>query len=215
MAFDVHDGPMQDLIAVGFGVRALRDRVLRAVAAEDAEPLSRGFGDLEAHLAAVEQALRSVMFSLEHGAARETSLLDAVNGYVVAFQRHNDATIEVSVEGDVEPATESQRIAIERVIREALSNVGRHAAADHVAITLRGTSDSILLQVFDNGCGFDPHVPAKHHGAHVGLEGMRERLRMIEGDLSVDSRPGGPTVITATLKKWRPAGDGPAQDLRR
>lgn len=205
MAFDVHDGPMQELIAIAYSITDLRERVMGSVADKDADPLMQGFDQLRAHLVAVEQGLRSMMFSLEHNAPAEPGMHAAIDSHVTAFKWNSSALVEICIQGDIEPATESQRITIERVLAEALSNIARHADANRVRILVRGTSKSILLQVIDDGDGFDLDSLARVPGEHVGIRGMEQRLCLIDGHLKIDSRPGGPTVITATLEKWRPA----------
>jgi signal transduction histidine kinase len=61
-----------------------------------------------------------------------------------------------------------------------------------------------VLRVRDDGRGFQPDDCGRDGTARIGLEAMKERLQMIGGTLSVDSRPGGPTTITASIEKWHP-----------
>jgi signal transduction histidine kinase len=77
-----------------------------------------------------------------------------VDEHVAAFKRRVSAEVDVSVTGDVEPRTDSQRIALEHVLRDSLSNIAKHANAHHVAITLCGRDESIELTIRDDGCGF-------------------------------------------------------------
>jgi signal transduction histidine kinase len=61
----------------------------------------------------------------------------------------------------------------------------------------------LRLEVCDDGRGFDPDATGRIGADHIGLEGMRERLQLLGGTLTVDSRPGGPTTIIAELEKWQ------------
>lgn len=89
-----------------------------------------------------------------------------------------------------------QEHALARVAREALHNARRHAGAARVCLDLRRTPEGLVLQVTDDGLGFDPSlVPAGHYG----LSGMRERLALLGGHLTIDSQPGQGTRLTATL----------------
>jgi two-component system NarL family sensor kinase len=204
MAFDVHDGPMQDLIAIGFGLRALRATVVRSPDGDGADHLGAEFDELGVRLAETEKVLRSMMFSLEENAAARTDLLAVVAEHVETFKSHAPAAVEVIAHGDLELCTDSQRIAAERVLRESLSNIAKHAGADNVTIQLRGTRDSLLLQVRDDGRGFEPGDRRRSGTARIGLDAMRERLELIGSSLTVDSSPGGPTAITAVIEKWDP-----------
>lgn len=80
-----------------------------------------------------------------------------------------------------------------RIIREAVTNIVRHAKATEVRITLRVNSEQIQLCVEDDGCGF---VPADHlHGESFGLTSMRERARNLGGFFSLYSQPGSGTRV--------------------
>jgi signal transduction histidine kinase len=93
------------------------------------------------------------------------------------------------------PAVE---VAVLRCAQEALSNVRRHAEATHVALTFRSDEDGIVLEVADDGTGFDVERTGDDP-RHVGLRGMRARLEEVGGDVLVDSAPGRGTTVTVTL----------------
>ncbi len=213
LAFDVHDGPLQELAALGYELSNLRNKTTGPAA--PAADLDGEFERMMSQLANVEGMLRSMMFAMEEGAAASSDLGFVVEQQVEAFRALAPATVvDVSAEGDLGLHTDSQRILVDRVLRESLSNVARHAGASRVSIQLRGYSDSLLVRVQDNGRGFDPHERALGRGGrHVGLRTMRERLDLIGGTLKIDSQPGGPTTITAVIDKWRPgsADDSPAE----
>jgi signal transduction histidine kinase len=198
LSLALHDGPIQDLAAVGFSLDRLR-RELEALPGDTSIPLMQIDGIFE-QLALVELALRSLV----DGAPRDpvSTLATLVEDEVTRFTRLDDATVDLRVDPGVEPATESQLIALHRVLREALTNVHKHARATHVEIDLYLTGEVIHLRVTDDGVGFDPGRRRRRGG--VGLDGMHERLRLLGSDLSVASRPGGPTTVAAAVRRWRP-----------
>jgi two-component system NarL family sensor kinase len=203
MAFDVHDGPMQELIALGYGLHELRKKVSNS--SESADGLSGEFEQLGARLAETEQMLRDMMRSLEQTAAGQTDLLAMVEEHVATFrQRCPGIAVDVAAYGDVELHTDSQRIALDRVLRESLTNIAKHSGAKNVTVHLQGLAGVLLLKVQDDGCGFDPEV-WEQSTARLGLRSMRSRVELLGGGLTVDSRVGGPTTITAAIEKWRPA----------
>jgi signal transduction histidine kinase len=204
MAFDVHDGPMQELIAVGYGLRALKETAQLSTDGAIAARQKAEIDQLAVQLSKTEQMLRSMMFSLEENSAVHDDVAAVVAELANAFERESSAAVDVITEGDLELHTDSQRIAVERVLRESLSNITRHADAANVTIELRGTRHALVLRVRDDGRGFDPDDRAREGIARIGLEAMRERLQMIGGTLTVDSRPGGPTTVTASIAKWDP-----------
>jgi signal transduction histidine kinase len=98
-----------------------------------------------------------------------------------------------------------------RVIQEALSNAVRHSGASRIWIDLERAGDRVMLEVRDNGKGFDPQEPARAPRARFGLLGIRERVAVLGGAVQIDSRPGAGTRLRATLPLtgWKRPSEGP------
>jgi signal transduction histidine kinase len=106
------------------------------------------------------------------------------------------ATAEIHAgTADRSPAVE---VAVLRAAQEALSNVRRHADATQVSLTYRSGDEGIVLEVTDDGAGFDV-ARCADDPSHVGLRGMRARLEEVGGDVLVDSAPGRGTSVIVTL----------------
>jgi signal transduction histidine kinase len=88
-----------------------------------------------------------------------------------------------------------------RLVQEAVTNTLRHAAASRVDVEVTREGDVLRLEVRDDGRGFDVETArrAATRGAHLGLVGMRERLRGLGGTLDLRSAPGEGTVVAAKL----------------
>jgi signal transduction histidine kinase len=84
-----------------------------------------------------------------------------------------------------------------RVLQEALQNAVKHSAVQNFTVELHGTKQGISLIVTDSGVGFDWHDAMDHRG--LGLISMRERLRLVNGELSIQSQPGRGTTVTARV----------------
>jgi PAS domain S-box-containing protein len=84
-----------------------------------------------------------------------------------------------------------------RVLQEALQNAVKHSAEQNVRVELHGTPDGIHLRVSDSGIGFNWQDAIKRRG--IGLISMRERLRLVNGELSIQSTPGRGTVVLARV----------------
>lgn len=201
LRLDLHDGPMQDLTAVGFTLGSLQ-RELDALAA-DTSAAQRQLDEVRRQLGEVEHALRAVAGGGDEPLSE--SIVDLVQTEVARFAQWNGARVEIQLSGEVEPETDSQRIALQRVLREALTNVARHANASEVQVELFEDEGAVGLRVRDDGRGCDPALATRDgDGRRLGLAGMRERLELLGGSLSFTSAPGGPTIVTATVKRWRP-----------
>jgi signal transduction histidine kinase len=110
---------------------------------------------------------------------------------------HDGLTVELDVQGATELAPTGHQLAAYRLVQEALTNVVRHAEATKVAVTLEIQAEELSVEVSDNGHGFDPEV-ARTGGRH-GLAGMRERVRIHHGTLTIDSAPGRGTTVVARI----------------
>jgi len=203
LAADVHDGPMQDLTAIGFGMQSLRRKLEREIPEARRGAIDASFQDLLAECEQVERSLRSLIGSLEGGLVETSSLADAIADEVENFRRRSDVFVELLIDERAEADTDSQRIALQAVTREALSNVARHAEATSVVVRLEAVREGLRLSICDDGRGFD--VATARDTRRLGLNGMRTRITLLGGELRVESAPGGPTAVTATLAPWRPA----------
>ena len=152
-------------------------------------------------LGEIERALRSLIADGDGFAP--PSVADMVHKEVARFEERSMARVELDLAATIQPDTDSQRIVLQRVLREALTNIARHAEASQVRVELFGVPRGICLRVHDDGrgCGRAPDDGRVHRG----LSGMRERLELLGGSLAFDSRPGGPTTVTAVLKRWHPS----------
>jgi signal transduction histidine kinase len=86
-----------------------------------------------------------------------------------------------------------------RTTQEALANVAKHAQASRVGVTLSYVGDVVMLDVRDDGIGFEVPDGAARPGAGFGLTGMLQRVSRAAGTLAIESEPGGGTVISARV----------------
>ena len=204
LGFDLHDGPLQQVHALAQDLHLLREQVLALTDAEHRDPLLGRFADLESQLAELHQDLRDLAHSLEPRSLLQLPLPRAVARELKALHRRTGIATSIEREGSFENLTASQRIALLRVLQEALSNVRQHSGATAVAVTLRA-GDGIWMEIRDDGHGFDPGavVPDEDGRSGIGVGGMRERLRLLGGRLELESAPGGPTAVRAFLPRWQ------------
>jgi signal transduction histidine kinase len=146
---------------------------------------------------------RRVVWALRPEALEEGTLADALERLVRDFRSETGLDATSRVTGDrreLEPAAEATLL---RVAQEALANVRQHARASRVALTLSYLEDALLLDVRDDGIGFQQGLAhADRDGRPAGgfgLTGMRERVEQRGGTLTIESQPGTGTAIVAAL----------------
>ncbi|WP_430791738.1 sensor histidine kinase [Actinoplanes sp. G11-F43] len=187
VAREIHDAVAQDLsAAVALLEGAVADGVTERRVAQ-ARDLTRS---------GLAETRRSVL-ALSPGPLRHTGLAEALDHLVAGW---SDRTgVNGSFHSDPEPwaAGPETESALYRIAQSALANVAEHAGAGRVRVTLSYLDDEVVLDVRDDGSGFEPGGPARGRG--FGLDGMRRRLRELGGTLDVESEPGGGTALRAAV----------------
>jgi signal transduction histidine kinase len=208
LAFDLHDGPVQDVLALAAETRALRDQVYPFIADSHRELAYGRFDDLVARTIDVDRHLRETAHSLESGSIASRPIAEILHREIDSFNNRSEITATLQISGDPETLGRQQRIALHRAIQESLTNIKEHSGASHVEVRLQMRRNSIETRITDNGQGFDVTralTQAAERG-RLGLIGINERMRILGGTLNITSKPGGPTVLQLTLPRWTPFG---------
>jgi signal transduction histidine kinase len=189
IAKELHDGVIQSLFAVGMSLQGV-------AAMSGDEEMSRR---LEAAVEDVDDAirdLRNYIFGLRPGILADRQLDQALKELASEFGARSGVVTVVEVDGEAASELASLAADVVQLAREALSNVERHAGAMTCRVSLRrGLEGNIILEVDDDGRGFDVSRPL----SGMGLTNLRERLDALHGTFEVASTPGEGTTIRATL----------------
>ena len=200
IAREIHDTLAQGLTAIGLDVEgALRHLDGNPTLAR--ERLERALGTARGSL---EEARRSVL-NLRAPLAGKP-LAEALAGLARAFTSETGVRVHVSSGGEIALPL---RVEAElfRIAQEALANIRKHANAKEVDLGLQAEPGRVRLSIRDDGRGFDPRSAGAEDGSY-GLEGMKERARLLGGTLRVRSRPGRGTAVTVSAPL--PAEQAPA-----
>ena len=157
----------------------------------------------------VMEDIRSISMNLRPALLDDLGVVSALQWFSRQFSErypHLDLQVQLHVtDGEVPKAL---TVPIYRTVQEALCNVVKHAAADHARVSLHRAGGSLVLEVADDGIGFQPAVRGSSPESRLGLRGMRERAEMTGGRFWVDSRPDEGSVIRIS---W-PLGTAPKQE---
>jgi signal transduction histidine kinase len=123
------------------------------------------------------------------------------------FSRRYNVPVDLAVDGDLERLPDPQRTCVYRVVQEALTNCAKHSAATEIQVTVVRGRSHLDVSVRDNGVGMNS--PADHKG--LGLTGIKERVKDIKGSTSIQTSPGGGTVVHITLPV--PAADSSKESI--
>ena len=132
------------------------------------------------------QVVRNIVGRLRPGAL-DMGIVSALEWLVEQFRKNNEASCQLHVDESRIQLDETRAIELFRIVQESLTNVRRHARATRVDIALATDGQHYVLEVRDNGCGFDPRQPKRQS---FGLVGIRERALKLDGSADIDSAPG-------------------------
>jgi signal transduction histidine kinase len=190
IARELHDSVSQALFSSVLHARAAQ-KVLDEEGGEQSERLKQTLRTIDELTKRAQSEMRRFIF--------EWGPEGIGDGLVPALRRHvssigSDATVRMGVEGPseslpLEPLTEAQLFGIGR---EALANIVRHARAGTALVRVDVTGARVVLEVVDDGCGFEPDAPRT---GHFGLDSMRSRADEIGAELHIISAPGRGTVV--------------------
>lgn len=206
IGFDLHDGPIQDVLALGAEVTHLRDQIYPFILDSHRERSAGRFDDVLARVTELDRHLRELSRSLESRSIVTRPLGEILHREVDAFAERTGIEARLEIRGDPESITSAQRIAVYRAIQESLSNVREHSGATTVEIRIRMRRSSIEVRITDDGHGFEVGralARAAQRG-RLGIVGIGERVRMLGGTFEIDSAPGGPTMLTFALPRTSP-----------
>ncbi len=202
LVLDIHDGPVQDLFAALSQLSLLRTHLSttpRDDATECAPVLDRATALIEASLRSIRDLLgifRTPEFA-EHG------LTEIIEDLAVQHEAFTGDTVILDLQTSLPVIPLPIKIALCRILQEALSNVHRHAGVNAAELRLWMAKDRIGLEVKDQGRGFEPPPldgpAATERHEHIGLRGMRERAALVNGRLVVESQPGTGTCVRVEI----------------
>jgi len=190
IAYEIHDGPVQNMAAAHMRLQAL----LYSGRIPEGPTRDELTDTMELVRKAVEET-RHVINGLRPPILDDLGVVPAVE-YLIADQSQGGPSITLSVEGEIyrlEPLLEGT---IYRVVQEAIANVRRHSKSQRAEVRIARKGDWIELEIRDWGVGFDP---ANVEEKRLGLQGIRERARLLHGRAAIESAPGEGTRVTVDL----------------
>ncbi len=191
IAYEIHDGLAQYLAAAGMQFQAYDS--LRDNSPEEAHKVYRTAVELvrQAHFES-----RRLISEVRPPVIDEIGLETAVSHLVHEQRRHGGP--QIKLDSDVQfgrlPAVLEN--ALYRIMQEALANACKHSHSRKVKVTLAQEGDAVRMEVQDWGVGFDPAAVEK---GHFGLEGIRQRVRLLDGHMTIESAAGEGTTLSVVV----------------
>jgi signal transduction histidine kinase len=202
LAQDLHDGPMQDLYGIAFQMDAMRNGF-------DEDERLQQLSSVQTDIQNVIQSLRVTAGELRPPTLTAFGLEKAIWSHAEHARRTQPAlNMKLNLMPDGKKLDDRVRLALFRIYQVALANVFRHAAATQVEICLLLEKDLVILEIKDDGRGFE--VPGRlihlARQGHLGLVGAAERAEAVGGKMEIISKPGAGTIIRVEVPLERTGG---------
>ncbi|MED4611524.1 two-component sensor histidine kinase DegS [Bacillus subtilis] len=191
---EIHDGPAQMLANVMMRSELI-ERIFRDRGAED------GFQEIKNLRQNVRNALyevRRIIYDLRPMTLDDLGLIPTLRKYLYTTEEYNG---KVKIHFQCIGETEDQRlapqfeVALFRLAQEAVSNALKHSESEEITVKVEITKDFVILMIKDNGKGFDLKEAKEKKNKSFGLLGMKERVDLLEGTMTIDSKIGLGTFI--------------------
>jgi signal transduction histidine kinase len=186
---DLHDGAQQRLVSLAMNLGMARERFAGAP-----EPVRRAIADAHDEAVLALSELREFIRGLHPAVLNDRGLDAALSG--LAARAPLPVKLRVDVQRAASPSVEAVAYFI---VSEALTNVAKHAQATRAEVTVTRDGDVLRVTVTDDGSGGAVPAEGDDAGAGTGLRGLTQRAAAVDGTLTIDSPPGGPSVIAAEL----------------
>lgn len=184
---ELHDHVGQMLTALRMELGRI-ERLSASSESRLSDPLAESRGLVDQ----VVRTVRDLSLGLRPSMLDDLGLQAALEWHVRDFSRRCGIAVDLEVRGTLDRLPDAHATGIYRLVQEALTNAARHSRAGRLEISVIGSPRAVDIVVRDDGVGFDPSAPR----AGIGLRGLEERLRELNGSLVVRSAPGAGTELT-------------------
>ena len=182
----LHDGPLQNLLAARLDLDELRDN-----------PSPEGFDRIDAALRETVGELRNTVALLHPQVLAQVGLSAAVRDLAHRYEQRWGATVHTDIDEVGKPQSEAL---VHRAARELMNNVHQHARATRLDVALHRASGRTVLRIADDGIGFDPSILVQRVSeGHIGLASLVVAVESAGGSVDFSSGPGGGAVVTVTV----------------
>lgn len=199
LAREIHDTLAQSLTGIALRLETVDDML--ETGADPAQTRQAVQTALSLTQATLEEARRSVL-DLRAAPLAGRNLVDALTFLAREFTTKQNLHVIFNVTGRSQPLPVRVEVGLYRIVQEGLTNIVRHAEARQVGLDLAMTPEQVRLIIEDDGQGFDPDLV---RGGHFGLIGLTERVKLLGGQVQLESSPGYGVRVEVTVPLRREA----------
>jgi len=188
LARELHDSVTQAL----YGMTLHAEAAFRQLDAANTQLANEQLKELQGTAQEALREMRLLIFELRPSVVEVQGLVPALRARLEAVEERAGLRVEMDLTEGLELSHQVQD-GLYRIAQEALNNALKHASATQILLSLSGTEAAVILEIVDDGVGFNPDQEIE--GGGLGLDGIIERAELLNGELKIDSQPGKGTRI--------------------
>jgi PAS domain S-box-containing protein len=208
IARELHDDLSQSLALLAVKIEMLRQQPPVAPA-----PFGASIDELSAQVKQLSSSVHNLSYQLHPLKLEQLGLVAAIRSLCGELSRSHGVSIDFTHNEAHPGLSDDVASCLYRIVQESARNMIKHSGARQAHVELNASIEEICLRIADDGAGFDPRSAAGAGG--LGLVSMRERLQLVGGTLSIDSRPAGGTRIDARIPLYSGGRPAKADDAKR
>lgn len=195
IANEVHDSVLQRLFGMSLGVFSL----IKKLEQYSTEEIEKELNLIRKSADTAMKELRDKIYGLSWKKSGTNSFIKDIKSYIEDIKRFNDVRIPFSIKGNDELLTLEQKKALYRMICEGIGNAVRHGKAKNIEVSLEISASNCMLNIIDDGIGFDINIVNKEKSNGLGLLNLYQLTESLHGEISIDSTLGKYTRIEVTV----------------
>jgi PAS domain S-box-containing protein len=192
IAREIHDELGQQLTVLKMDIKALNKKLNNAD-----EPIKQKIMDIMNLLDATVKSVRRISSELRPGLLHNLGLVAAIEWHLKEFEKKSGIKTIFNQQKDELELPDPIKNGLFRIFQESLTNVGKHASANNIYVTLEQKEQELILSIEDDGQGFEKEIVASKQT--LGVLGMKERSQMMNGNFEIRSIPGKGAIVMVTV----------------
>ena len=191
---ELHDDVGQILTAISIGLRGINRN-----GAADASESQRKLDDVQHLLEGAMETVHDFARELRPSLLDELGLLPALRSMLHGVAERTGLRVRLHGDPIAEQLSDEEKLVLFRVTQESVNNVIKHAEAQRVQVTVSRSAEGVVLTISDNGKSFDMARDGSANRRRLGLLGMQERVRLVNGEFSIQGEPGKGTTVRVSI----------------
>lgn len=196
IAREIHDDLGQTLVALKINMGILKNKTLK-ISNDDLKEIIVGFDEIVNLINETIKSARRIMSGLRPELLEMNGFASAATSYLHDFEERYQIKCEFDAENSDIEMNSQQSLSFFRILQESLNNIAKHSKATVVKVQLKSEAGKLILEVIDNGIGFDVNNSGRQDS--YGMIGMKERMVLLGGELTIRSKIGKGTSVRVEI----------------